>query len=146
MDMWMLGVAPQLVLLLHNTDLHKTRHITDANYVTQIRKPTKLSSVLGFLLSNYHQPSVNVPVYPFANHVPNPTSSVFIKLSTETALLDNNFSCYLLTCINKTSKSVLQIIAVLYFTMRYRFCNRDGVYLLCSMNRIFIHIQLHINL
>jgi len=80
----MLGVAQQLVLLLHNRDLYKTRHITVTNYVTKIRKPTKLSSVLGFLFPNHHQPSVNVPVYPFANHVSNSRSSVFIKLSTET--------------------------------------------------------------
>lgn len=139
----MLGVAPQSVLLLHNTDLYKTRHITVANYVTQIRKPTKLSSVLGLLLPNHHQPSLNVPVCPFANHVSNSRSSVFIKLSTETTLLDNNFPWYLLTCINK---SVLQIKAVIYFTMQYWSCNRDGVYLLCSMNQIFIHIKLPINL
>lgn len=142
----MLGVAPQLVLLLHNTDLYKTRHITVANYVTQIRKPTKLSSVLGFLLPNHHQPSVNVPVYPFANHKSNYRSSIFIKLSTKTTLMDNNFSWYLLTCINKTNKFVLQSIALIYFTRQYWFCNRDGVYLLCSMNRIFIHIQLLISL
>jgi len=117
----MLGVAPQLVLLLHNRDLYKTRHITIANYITQIRKPTKMSSVLGFLFPNHHQPSVNMPVYPFANHVSNSRSSVFIKLSTETTLLDNNFSWYLLTWINKTNKFVLQIIAVIYFTMRYWF-------------------------
>jgi hypothetical protein len=130
----MLGVAPQLVLLLHNRGLYKTRHITIANYVTQITKPTKLSSVLGFLLPNHHQPSVNVPVYPFANHVSNYRSSVFIKLSTETTLVDNNYSWYLLTCNSKTNKFVSQITAVIYFTTRYWFCNQDGVYLLCSMN------------
>lgn len=135
--MWMLGVAPQLVLLLHNRDLYKTRHITVANYVTQIRKPTKLSSDLGFLLPNHQQPPVNVLVYPFANHISNSRSPIFIKLSTEIRLLDNNFSWYLLTPINKTNKFVLQIVAVIYFTMQYWFCNWDGVYLLCSMNRIF---------
>jgi len=118
----MLGVAPQLVLLLHNTDLYKTKHISVANNVTQIRKPTKLSSVLEFLFPNHHQPSVNVPVYPFANHVSNSRSSVFIKLSTKTTLLDN-FSKHLLTWINKTNKFVLQIIAVIYFIVRYWFCN-----------------------
>jgi len=81
----MLGVAPQLVLLLHNRDLYKTRHSTAANYVTQIRKPTKLSSVLGFLLPNHHQPSVNVPVYPFANNV-----SKFLILSFHKAQYQNN--------------------------------------------------------
>ena len=138
--MWMLGVAPQLVLLLHNRDLYKTRHITVANYVThvanyvtQIRKPTKLRSVLGILLPNHRQPPVNVPVYPFANHVSNSRSPVFIKLST--TLLDNSFSWYLLTSINKPNKFVLQIIAVIYSTMRYWFCNWDCVYLLCSMTK-----------
>jgi hypothetical protein len=82
-------------------------------------RPTKVSPVLGFLLPNHHQPSVNLPVYPFANHLPNSKSSVFIKLSTETALLDNNFSWYLLTLVNKINKSVLQIIAVIYFPMHY---------------------------
>jgi hypothetical protein len=82
-----------------------------------------------------------VPVCPFANHISYSRSSAFIKLSTETTLLDNIFPWYLLTCINK---SVLQIIAVIYFTMRYWSCNRDGVYLLCSVNQIFIYIKLPI--